>query len=110
MTRLEILSLVRANLTKLTTSSVTFFSKEDATEDVPLNYRGVGLTSVQLLSLIVMIENEIEVELDDEDLDLTKLESVGDLVTCIDNALKSQNLSAGASRGLLAGVTGGEIT
>ena len=54
---------------------------EDIKEDMFLDTRGLGLSSIQFLTLIVEVEEVLEVEFEDDNLNTSKYQTVGD---CID--------------------------
>jgi acyl carrier protein len=50
------------------------------TEQTQLDYRGLGLTSIQVLSVLVKLEDELGLELDDVLANIDQLKTVADLL------------------------------
>ena len=57
-------------------------------EDIDLSE--LGLTSFSLIEIIVRIEDELDVELDDDDLLLDRLNTLSKIETCIQKVYKSK--------------------
>ena len=74
MTREEVASKVMKIVADL-------FGGEDIKEDMFLDTRGLGLSSIQFLTLILEVEEVLEVEFEDDNLNMSKYQTVGD---CID--------------------------
>lgn len=62
-----------------------FDESEEKTIDLEsyIDYNGIGMDSLQLLTLLVCLEDECEFELSDTDLSLTQFTQVKDLVNVI---------------------------
>lgn len=77
MSREEILHIIAAKINQIKNEN-----KEIMEEDY-LDFRGIGLNSIELLTLIVHLENELEFETDDADLSLSHFSYVKDLIDSV---------------------------
>lgn len=74
MNRNELLQRITHHIHRVTRRNLS------VTERSQLDYRELGLNSVQILSVLVCLEDELGVEIDELLADVQKLHVVGDLV------------------------------
>lgn len=53
-------------------------------DDVLVNY---GINSITFIKFIVLLENEFDIQVDDENLDYTKMSTLNSLISYIENCL-----------------------
>lgn len=53
-------------------------------DDVLVNY---GINSITFIKFIVLLENEFDIQVDDENLDYTKMSTLSSLISYIENCL-----------------------
>ena len=80
MTRHEVLQRIEYHVRRVTRRPLT------VNEELRIDYRGLGLNSVQTLSMLVCLEDELGVEVDDLLADLQKVQHVSELVDFLLNA------------------------
>lgn len=56
----------------------------DITPTTWLDYRGLGLSSVQVLTIVVKLEDELDFEVSEDRLDISKLQTVSDMLLCFE--------------------------
>ena len=77
MDRSTILNAIQTKINEMKETTITVSEGDYA------DFRGAGLNSVELMTLIVYLEEHFDFESDDEDLDLEKINLVVDLVDLV---------------------------
>jgi acyl carrier protein len=68
---------------------ITDLNLDEITDDTHM-VRELGFNSIYLMNLIESIEDLYDVEIPDDDLELSKFETVGGLLNYVENILESQ--------------------
>jgi acyl carrier protein len=77
MDRNTILNAIQTKINEMKETAITI------SEGDYIDFRGAGLNSVELMTLIVYLEEYFDFESDDEDLDLEKISLIVDLVDLV---------------------------
>lgn len=67
-------------------------SEDDVKLENYIDYRGVGLNSVQLLTLMIKLEEEFDFEFDDDLLILEDFKLVSDIVICVSTIVERESV------------------
>jgi|GEM_PF-4100394 len=77
MNRSDILDVIQIKISKIKESALVVH------ENDYIDFRGTGLNSIELMTLLVYLEEYFDFESDDEDLNLEKIILVSDLIDLV---------------------------